>query len=453
MPRVFICHASEDKAAIARPLALALRDQHVEVWFDEFSLKVGDSLRETIDRGLAQADFGVVIISRAFFAKRWSRRELNGLVAREMAGENLLVLPVWHEVDRDFVLQHSPPLADVFAVSSSEGVAQVAAKLLRTIRPNDSPLVVARDLLATHGIETPSVADEWWLDIAEIKQSQFAFPEGTQPWIFPLPFPHENDGFQRGANLASTALQLDWSREAEDRGYCQLTHPDILHAFLREMPGMMETARQYPGTLAMYAPQLTLQGFDEGFEDVFEALLDPGRRDAYEMPGYGGWETVDGGRPACGELIAWRHPTFGGLTHRHLAYSFVRSHDAHYSRHSHSAFDCLAWLLSDHSQWLPARVSEPLLDGFKVGSLWFDDVTDTNNALSAALFKHGRRGFKVTRNVRAGAEELFGAALSCLALTGSSAELADRFFEHGFVDAFYAREEERAAMRRSRRRR
>jgi TIR domain len=48
----FICHASEDKAALVRPLAERLRAEHVEVWYDEFSLSVGDSLRRSIDRGL-----------------------------------------------------------------------------------------------------------------------------------------------------------------------------------------------------------------------------------------------------------------------------------------------------------------------------------------------------------------------------------------------------------------
>ena len=48
---VFICHASEDKDAFVRALAEALRSHHVEVWYDEFALDVGDSLREAIDRG------------------------------------------------------------------------------------------------------------------------------------------------------------------------------------------------------------------------------------------------------------------------------------------------------------------------------------------------------------------------------------------------------------------
>jgi len=42
---VFISHASEDKEAIIRPLAHALRDEGLIVWYDEFELRVGSSLR------------------------------------------------------------------------------------------------------------------------------------------------------------------------------------------------------------------------------------------------------------------------------------------------------------------------------------------------------------------------------------------------------------------------
>lgn len=60
---VFICHASEDKEEIARPLAEALSLKKLHVWYDEFTLKLGDSLRGTIDYGLANFRYGVVILS------------------------------------------------------------------------------------------------------------------------------------------------------------------------------------------------------------------------------------------------------------------------------------------------------------------------------------------------------------------------------------------------------
>lgn len=60
---VFISHASEDKAEIARPLAESLARAGLRVWLDEFELQLGDSLREKIDQGLSLSRFGVVVLS------------------------------------------------------------------------------------------------------------------------------------------------------------------------------------------------------------------------------------------------------------------------------------------------------------------------------------------------------------------------------------------------------
>ena len=91
---VFICHASEDKDEFVRPLAETLRSHHLEVWYDEFALDIGDSLREAIDRGLATSRYGIVVLSPSFFRKQWPRRELNGLVAREMGEDRGMILPI-----------------------------------------------------------------------------------------------------------------------------------------------------------------------------------------------------------------------------------------------------------------------------------------------------------------------------------------------------------------------
>src|SRR5690606_41724243 len=61
---VFISHASEDKDEIVRPLAIALRNAGLSVWYDEFELKIGDSLRQKIDKGLSKSRFGIVVLSK-----------------------------------------------------------------------------------------------------------------------------------------------------------------------------------------------------------------------------------------------------------------------------------------------------------------------------------------------------------------------------------------------------
>lgn len=67
---VFVSHATEDKEAVVRPLALALQVRRFSVWHDEFELRIGDSLRRKIDRGIARSRFGIVVLSHAFFAKQ-----------------------------------------------------------------------------------------------------------------------------------------------------------------------------------------------------------------------------------------------------------------------------------------------------------------------------------------------------------------------------------------------
>lgn len=115
---VFISHASEDKESFVKPLVIALQEAGYKVWYDEFTLKVGDSLRRSIDNGLKNSRFGVVVFSSAFFEKNWTQYELDGLVDQEMNGHKV-ILPIWHLVTKDQVQNYSPSLADKKAINSS----------------------------------------------------------------------------------------------------------------------------------------------------------------------------------------------------------------------------------------------------------------------------------------------------------------------------------------------
>jgi hypothetical protein len=137
---VFISHASEDKDAVTRPLAEELRSRGVKVWLDEAELRIGDSLRRKVDAGLARSRFGVVILSRAFFAKGWPQYELDGIVSRSVSGEQTL-LPLWHEISKDEVQRHSPSLVDKIARSTSQfTIAEIADEIAAVVGPDDSDL-------------------------------------------------------------------------------------------------------------------------------------------------------------------------------------------------------------------------------------------------------------------------------------------------------------------------
>lgn len=126
----FISHASEDKDGFVRQLADALHSRGARVWYDEFTLKIGDSLRRNIDRGLAGSRFGVVVLSEHFFRKEWTNKELDGLVALEVQGRTR-ILPIWHKVSKDEVARYSPTLADKVALNTSlKSVEEIADELM-----------------------------------------------------------------------------------------------------------------------------------------------------------------------------------------------------------------------------------------------------------------------------------------------------------------------------------
>ncbi|PKN48151.1 MAG: DUF1883 domain-containing protein [Deltaproteobacteria bacterium HGW-Deltaproteobacteria-17] len=130
---VFISHASEDKDDIVRSLANALSTQNLKVWYDEFTLRIGDSLRQKIDKGLATSRVGLVVLSPAFISKGWTNYELDGIVTRSVSGEQIL-LPIWHNITKQQVMDFSPSLADKVARSTAthtvEEIAEEIAELI-----------------------------------------------------------------------------------------------------------------------------------------------------------------------------------------------------------------------------------------------------------------------------------------------------------------------------------
>lgn len=132
---VFISHASEDKDDIVRPLAVALKNEGLSVWYDEFELRIGDSLRQKIDKGLAKSRFGIVVLSRSFIKKGWTNYELDGIITRVVSGEQVL-LPIWHNITKKEVVDFSPSIADKLARNTANLTVEEIAKEIAEVIDN-----------------------------------------------------------------------------------------------------------------------------------------------------------------------------------------------------------------------------------------------------------------------------------------------------------------------------
>jgi hypothetical protein len=132
-PDAFIAHDSRDKVDFARPLAVALSKFGLIVWYDEFSLKPGDRLSESIDRGLTECRHAVLLVSKNLLENTtWANTEMSALLTRAIAEANSLI-PIWLNVDAATVAARSARLADIVAITHSGDIEELASRIYAAV--------------------------------------------------------------------------------------------------------------------------------------------------------------------------------------------------------------------------------------------------------------------------------------------------------------------------------
>jgi len=129
----FISHAFEYKDSFVRELAFELKERGFRVWYDEFTLNIGNSLTNSIDKGIKNSICGIVVLSPHFFNKKWTKEELSRLSLKKNETGQDIILPIWHNISRNEIYQYSPSLADLYAITSDKNMDIVCAKLIKAI--------------------------------------------------------------------------------------------------------------------------------------------------------------------------------------------------------------------------------------------------------------------------------------------------------------------------------
>jgi hypothetical protein len=99
-PRVFICHASDDKERFVLRFYEALRSRGVNAWLDKYEMLPGDSLVDKVfEEGIPSAQAVIVVVSEFSINKPWVREELNAAAIRRINGESRLIPVVIGQID------------------------------------------------------------------------------------------------------------------------------------------------------------------------------------------------------------------------------------------------------------------------------------------------------------------------------------------------------------------
>jgi hypothetical protein len=111
---VFISHASEDKEAVVDGLAQQLQVLGVDVWYDDDQIQLGDSLMDSLDEGLSESRYGVIVLSEDFIDKNWPESELKALMQR-FQQDNVGIMPLRYGIPHEAIVDSYPLLSDLIS--------------------------------------------------------------------------------------------------------------------------------------------------------------------------------------------------------------------------------------------------------------------------------------------------------------------------------------------------
>lgn len=209
----FISHASEDKQSFVRPLADSLSELGYKVWYDEFTLKLGDSLTKNISEGIKNSDYGIVILSKNFFSKKWANKELESLINKEVFDSDNIILPLWLDVSPQEVYEFYPLLIDKVAVkvSSSEldkAIKEIIRKKpIETLNTSKGQIKEKVALILSYSHDR---RNKYYLDLEKRLKSIFLYQDEYYNWYTDEKTFPKNSWNDITVDLKGKELQMDY---------------------------------------------------------------------------------------------------------------------------------------------------------------------------------------------------------------------------------------------------
>lgn len=133
--QIFISHNKKQKSQ-ARLLAMALVEHGESVWFDEWTIRPGESLTGSIEDGLSSTDVFVLLWSKEAAASNWVGTEVRAYIRRRVDDESLRIIPI---------MMDDTPLPTLvadyrgFISRSSKSLGKIAAQICGA--PSEAALV------------------------------------------------------------------------------------------------------------------------------------------------------------------------------------------------------------------------------------------------------------------------------------------------------------------------
>ena len=140
---VFISHANSDKEEYVNDLKSSIDQLGVNIFYDKDTLQWGDNWKQKLLEGIETAEFAIIVISKSFFGREWTEKELHDFLERQNSNGQKIILPILHNISFDELKEHYPSIAEIQAIESNKySCDQIALlfanQLIKRIRANNS---------------------------------------------------------------------------------------------------------------------------------------------------------------------------------------------------------------------------------------------------------------------------------------------------------------------------
>lgn len=131
---VFISHANKDKLSYVNDLNKVIKQLGINVFYDTDVLSWGDDFKQVLLTGTAESEFAIIVISKNFFGREWTERELNEFLARQNVNGQKIILPLLYGITVDELKSQYPTLGNIQAIKSSDySKSQIAILLAKEL--------------------------------------------------------------------------------------------------------------------------------------------------------------------------------------------------------------------------------------------------------------------------------------------------------------------------------
>ena len=130
---VFISHANKDKEGLIDELYESLNRLGIKIFYDKESLIWGDEWKKQILNGVSKAEFAIIVISKNFFDREWTEKELTQFLNRQNKNGQKLILPILHNISMKQLKNKYPGIADIQAINSKDYTCDQIALLFANI--------------------------------------------------------------------------------------------------------------------------------------------------------------------------------------------------------------------------------------------------------------------------------------------------------------------------------